>query len=116
MSNYIVSFNKELIKLVKYLNSIINNEENNNLIKNIQKDINNTKYIDNFWNNIEKKCKLLSEHDEFLFCKDIFILNGDYNLSFYEYYNHKDMDSNNKKKLWEYLEFMYLYTYSYKTI
>ena len=111
-SEYIINFNKELIKFLKFINQIEEKEENINIINNLKKDNNLNTYIIDFWNNIENKSKLLCEHNEFLFCKENKLLE---NLSLYSYYNNENMDEDNKKKLWEYLEFMYLYSYSYKT-
>ena len=112
MNDYIKNFNKELIKLLKYLNSFIDKDDTSKLIEELKNNLDTDKYINNFWENINSKSKMISQHDEFLFCKDIDIIN---NLSLFEYYNHENITEENKNKLWEYLEFMYLYTYSYKT-
>ena len=113
MSNeYVVNFNKELSKFLKYLNTIIQKDDNLKILKNISEDNNRIDYIISFWNNIQNKSKLLSEHNEFLFCKENNIVEQ---LSLYEYYNNENMNEDNKNKLWEYLEFLYLYSYSYKS-
>ena len=115
MNDYIINFNKELTKFLKYLNTIIPKENNYRILQDIHNDINNSNYLINFWSNIEKNSKLLCEHNEFLFSKEYNLLNKPYILSLYEYNNHESMTIDNKNKLWEYLEFMYLYTYSYKS-
>ena len=112
MNDYIKNFNKELIKLLKYLNSFIDKDDTSKLIEELKNNLDTDKYINNFWENINSKSKMISQHDEFLFCKDIDIIN---NLSLFEYYNHENITEENKNKLWEYLEFMYLYTYSFKS-
>ena len=112
MNDYIKNFNKELIKLLKYLNSFIDKDDTSKLIEELKNNLDTDKYINNFWKNINSKSKMISQHDEFLFCKEIEIIN---NLSLYEYYNHENITEENKNKLWEYLEFMYLYTYSFKS-
>ena len=115
MNDYIINFNKELTKFLKYLNTIIPKENNYRILQDIHNDNNNTKYLINFWSNIENNSTLLCEHNEFLFSKEYNLLNEPYILSIYEYNNHESMTIDNKNKLWEYLEFMYLYTYSYKS-
>ncbi len=111
--NYVVSFNKELKKILKFLNTIIEKEDNKNLINLINENNNNTEYLLDFWNNINSKSNLLCEHNEFLFCQENEILSN--KLSIYEYYNNQNMNDISKQKLWEHLEFMYLYTYSFKS-
>ena len=105
--DYVNNFNKELKKVVNLLNCIEDNI-------NIEKIGDDERYLKDFWKNIINRSKLLSERDEFLFCKEYSILTDTLKISIYEYYNNEKMDIERKNKLWECLEFMYLYAFSYE--
>lgn len=94
IKNIIESFSEYKNVLDEYYKELLDSNNNND-----------DKYVKRFMNKMKNKKKLISEKDNDLFSEDIFILK---NVNFKVLWESGELSDNNKEKIWEYIQTLYI--------